>query len=187
MQHCCNIVLNSYNIVSTLQHSIALKIVVVNCPVLHHLKALKNYFSTAISSWHGSFKVYFALHIWFVGSLLFEINFLCFRTLKSGQTIDENCVQAFLASVANTLYMSKSSDGTSTLISNNAILTLGHVAFMLHTVPKTTETVLTILQQRFCNPPSSLDPLIVEQLGNLILTGSVCKLHSPPSSSCSFL
>ncbi|CAH3130736.1 unnamed protein product [Porites lobata] len=94
------------------------------------------------------------------------------RTLKSGQTIDENCVQAFLASVANTLYMSKSSDGTSTLISNNAILTLGHVAFMLHTVPKTTETVLTILQQRFCNPPSSLDPLIVEQLGNLILTGS---------------
>ncbi len=98
---------------------------------------------------------------------------LCLRALKSGQTIDENCVQAFLASVANRLYISESSDGNSTLISTSAILTLGYVAFMLHSVPKTTESVLTILQQRFCHPPSSLDPLIVEQLGYLILTGSV--------------
>ncbi|XP_068676768.1 phosphatidylinositol 4-kinase alpha-like isoform X2 [Montipora foliosa] len=94
------------------------------------------------------------------------------RALKSGQTIEENCIQAFLASVANRLYISESSDGNSTLISTNAILILGHVAFVLHAVPKTTESVLTILQQRFCRPPSSLDPLIVEQLGNLILTGS---------------
>ena len=98
---------------------------------------------------------------------------LTFRALKSGQTIDENCVQAFLASVANRLYISESSDGNSTLISTSAILTLGYVAHILHSVPKTTESVLTILQQRFCHPPSSLDPLIVEQLGYLILTGSV--------------
>ena len=136
---------------------------------------------------HDMAPLRFILHCIYDLQEAYCLNFLCFRTLKSGQTIDENCVQAFLASVANTLYMSKSSDGTSTLISNNAILTLGHVAFMLHTVPKTTESVLTILQQRFCNPPSSLDPLIVEQLGNLILTGSVCKLHSSPFSSCSFL
>ena len=96
-----------------------------------------------------------------------------FRVLKSGQTVDENCVQAFLARVANRLYISESSDGNSTLISTNAIQTLGYVAFMLHSVPKTTESVLTILQQRFCRPPSSLDPLIVEQLGYLVLTGSV--------------
>nr|XP_058953334.1 phosphatidylinositol 4-kinase alpha-like [Pocillopora verrucosa] len=94
------------------------------------------------------------------------------RVLKSGQTVDENCVQAFLARVANRLYISESSDGNSTLISTNAIQTLGYVAFMLHSVPKTTESVLTILQQRFCRPPSSLDPLIVEQLGYLVLTGS---------------
>ncbi|KAK2556707.1 Phosphatidylinositol 4-kinase alpha [Acropora cervicornis] len=94
------------------------------------------------------------------------------RALKSGQTIDENCIQAFLASVANRLYISESSDSNSTLISTSAIIILGHVAFTLHDVPKTTESVLTILQQRFCHPPSSLDPLIVEQLGNLILTGS---------------
>lgn len=98
---------------------------------------------------------------------------LYFRALKSGQAIDENCVQAFLASVANRLYISESSDGNSTLISTSAILTLGYVAFMLHAVPKTTESVLTILQQRFCHPPSALDPLIVEQLGYLILNGSV--------------
>ena len=70
----------------------------------------------------------------------------CFRALKSGQAIEENCVQAFLASVANRLYISESSDGNSTLISTSAILTLGYVAFMLHSVPKTTESVLTILQ-----------------------------------------
>ena len=96
-----------------------------------------------------------------------------FRALTSGQTIDENCVQAFLASVANRLYISESSDGNSTLISTSAILTLGYVAFKLHSVPKTTESVLAILQQRFCHPPSALDPLIVEQLGYLILNGSV--------------
>ena len=111
-----------------------------------------------------------------------------FRALKSGQTVDENCVQAFLARVANRLYISESSDGNSTLISTNAILTLGYVAFMLHSVPKTTESVLTILQQRFCRPPSSLDPLIVEQLGYLVLTGSVW-LHLTPntlSTACIF-
>ena len=101
------------------------------------------------------------------------IAIFCFRALTSGQAIDENCVQAFLASVANRLYISESSDGNSTLISTSAILTLGYVAFMLHSVPKTTESVLTILQQRFCHPPSALDPLIVEQLGYLILNGSV--------------
>ena len=33
LQHCCDIVSNSYNIVPTLQHCVALKIVVANRPV----------------------------------------------------------------------------------------------------------------------------------------------------------
>ena len=33
LQHCCDIVLNSYNIVPTLQRCVALKIVVANRPV----------------------------------------------------------------------------------------------------------------------------------------------------------
>lgn len=120
-----------------------------------------------LSSFLESFILFISLNL--VRGLCFHV---C-RALKSGQTIDENCIQAFLASVANRLYISESSDSNSTLISTSAIIILGHVAFTLHDVPKTTESVLTILQQRFCHPPSSLDPLIVEQLGNLILTGSV--------------
>ena len=124
------------------------------------LKPLSSFF-------YESFILFISLNL--VRGLCFHV---C-RALKSGQTIDENCIQAFLASVANRLYISESSDSNSTLISTSAIIILGHVAFTLHDVPKTTESVLTILQQRFCHPPSSLDPLIVEQLGNLILTGSV--------------
>lgn len=96
------------------------------------------------------------------------------RALIVGLNSDPQCVQAFLASVSNRLYVTESSDDeTPTVISTNAILTLGHVAFTLHSVPQTVESVLMILQQRFCHPPSSLDPLIVEQLGRLILTESV--------------
>ena len=42
-QHCCNIVLYGYNIVPTLQRCVALKIIIANRPVLHHLQ-LKNLF-----------------------------------------------------------------------------------------------------------------------------------------------
>ncbi|KAK3731385.1 hypothetical protein QZH41_020342 [Actinostola sp. cb2023] len=95
------------------------------------------------------------------------------RALKAGQTVDENCVQAFLSSLSNKLYtLENTGDETVSLVSTNAILALGHVAFMLHSVPQTTESVLTILQHRFCHPASSLDLLIVEQLGYLVLTGS---------------
>ncbi|EDO42545.1 predicted protein [Nematostella vectensis] len=95
------------------------------------------------------------------------------RSLKAGLTNDENCVQAFLSSVSNKLYTIDTKDEeTASLMSTNAILTLGHVAFMMHEVPDTVESVLTIMQHRFCHPPSSLDPLIVEQLGYLILVGS---------------
>ena len=37
LQHCCSIVLNGYNIGPTLQRCVALKIVVANRPVEHHL------------------------------------------------------------------------------------------------------------------------------------------------------
>ena len=109
------------------------------------------------------------------------------RSLKSGQTADEHCVQAFLSSVSNRLYIAEKSDeDTSKLVSTNAILTLGHVAFMLHSVPKTTDSVLTILHQKFCHPPSSLDPLIVEQFGYLLLTGSVSNAFNIPHALLRF-
>ena len=40
LQHCCDIVSNSCNIGPTLQRSVALKIVVANRPVQHHLNGL---------------------------------------------------------------------------------------------------------------------------------------------------
>ena len=43
-QHCCDIVSNGYNIAPALQPCLALKIVVANRPVYHHLK-VKNYIS----------------------------------------------------------------------------------------------------------------------------------------------
>lgn len=56
------------------------------------------------------------------------------------------------------------------VISNNVIVALGHVAVALKDSPRTTETILhQCLLQRFCRPPSSLDTLIVDQMGCMLL------------------
>ena len=52
--------------------------------------------------------------------------------------------QAFLASLSNRLYTAEASDRESTLISQNTILTLGHLGVSLKDVPKTTESVTQV-------------------------------------------
>ena len=97
-----------------------------------------------------------------------------FRCLKAGLEENPSCVQAFLVNVSNTLFLAdESSDQSSTLTKNNAILTLGHVAVALKDIPKTMESVQQIFQQRFGRPASPLDVLIVDMMGCMVLTGEV--------------
>ncbi|XP_067015107.2 phosphatidylinositol 4-kinase alpha [Anabrus simplex] len=90
--------------------------------------------------------------------------------LKAAYSIDPNCVRALVASVSNRLFTAEKADSESSLISTNIVIMLGHVAVALKDTPRTTETILQFFQQRFCRVPSTLDILIVDQLGCMIIS-----------------
>ncbi|KAI1292022.1 Phosphatidylinositol 4-kinase alpha [Halotydeus destructor] len=89
--------------------------------------------------------------------------------LQAGLQDSPQCVQAFVASLSNKLYQDKI-EQESTLVTSNIIFVLGQIAVRLSHTPKTSEYVLQSFQQRFCRPPSVLDTVIVEQLGQMVLT-----------------
>lgn len=93
---------------------------------------------------------------------------LC-RALRVGLKQDPECVQAFLASVSNRLFQAESKDPEPGLVATNTILALGHVAVSLKDTPRTTRSILAFFQQKFCQPASPLDSLIIDQLGCMVI------------------
>ncbi|XP_034943088.1 phosphatidylinositol 4-kinase alpha [Chelonus insularis] len=117
--------------------------------------------------------------------------------LEAAQPVYPNCVPALVSSASTRLCslernenVEKSERLTNQLVAENIMIMLGHVAVALKDTPKTTSSILSFFEQSFCRDPSSLDLLIVDQLGCMIIAkcearGEIMQMFSVSlESSC---
>uniref|UniRef100_A0A915CZ95 PI4-kinase N-terminal domain-containing protein n=1 Tax=Ditylenchus dipsaci TaxID=166011 RepID=A0A915CZ95_9BILA len=95
------------------------------------------------------------------------------RALRSALVVDKSSVQACLAALSSRLYMvATEADNNSILVSENTIMTLGKIGVAFVDYDSCSELILQIFLQRFSNPPSSQDSLIIASLGNMWIAGT---------------
>ncbi|CAI4230573.1 unnamed protein product [Auanema sp. JU1783] len=101
------------------------------------------------------------------------IDALC-RSLHSALTVDEDSVQACLASLSSKLFVcSNNNNLVVSLVCENAIMTLGGIGVSLGVTSKEVpEMVLQIYLQRFASPPSPLDIVMVKCLAQMWVAGA---------------
>lgn len=97
--------------------------------------------------------------------------------MEAGYKIDNNSVDAFLLSLIGKLSESELNNNKVKIITVNTILTMARVAVVLKHIPKVVETVMSLLNQKFCNPPSVIDALIVDQFAYMVIGGCVSRFH----------
>ncbi|KAK6746150.1 hypothetical protein RB195_012331 [Necator americanus] len=107
------------------------------------------------------------------------IDALC-RALKSSLSVDADSVQACLASLSSKLFVCSSvsnlhlhlADRVVALVCENAIMTLGGIGVALVGSKDVPDMILQIYLQRFANPPSPLDIVMVRCLANMWIAGA---------------
>ncbi|KAI1713438.1 phosphatidylinositol 3- and 4-kinase domain-containing protein [Ditylenchus destructor] len=107
-----------------------------------------------------------------IGLRTAAIDSLC-MALTSALEVDRSSVQACLASLSSRLYMVASeADINSVLVSENVIMILGRIGVAFVDDNAYSELILQIFLQRFSNPPSSQDSLIIASLADMWIAGA---------------
>ncbi|KAK6019332.1 proteasome activator pa28 beta subunit [Ostertagia ostertagi] len=112
------------------------------------------------------------------------IDALC-RALKSSLSVDADSVQACLASLSSKLFVCSSANNfVVALVCENAIMTLGGIGVALVGSKDVPDMVLQIFLQRFANPPSPLDNVMIRCLANMWIAGAVGAHHKDKNWQC---
>ncbi|CAF0782495.1 unnamed protein product [Brachionus calyciflorus] len=96
------------------------------------------------------------------------IECLCL-SLNSGYSVNKDSIRAICTKLSSRLFTADTLVRQSTLVSHNGILALSKIAINLKHIPNTQEGVVEIFNQKIFSPPSTLDKLILEQLGNILI------------------